>query len=158
MKQQRYHYITLMKMKRETYILLILISLISLNPLYAINWNIGAFGGAYLFIPGPIQEDVIDPRISASASLIFSPLIFNITHDAQMALQLQLTHTTKSQYYGPIYWKEFTTIGTGLEITLGTLKPLSFSLAFIYALQFKDDERGWFDLGIIRTTFIIPFS
>ena len=122
----------------------------------ASGWDLGAFGGSYISIPSPIQSSTPVALSPASASLIYSPFVVSLSEDALVALQLQLTLTTRSLYYGPIYWKSFTTIGGGVEFTLGINKPVAFSLSFVYALQTKDDERGWFGLGIVRSTFIIP--
>ncbi len=139
MERHTYNYINSMIRKKSVYSMLILISLIT-TPLIAIGWDVGTSGGGYLSIPGEIQEDSVTPLMSASISLIYSPLVIQISPEVLLNIPLQVTYTSRSQLYGPIYFKDFTTIASGLEFTLGITKPISISLSMLYAIQVKDDE------------------
>ena len=134
-----------------------LFSLILLLPLGASAWDLGTFGGVYLPIPSTIQQDAIQTLPCTSISIIISPYLIPLSDEILVTPQVQLTYTSHSIYYGPIYWKEFTTLLAGAEFTLHD-KDIAFSLSALYGLQFKNDDRGFLSLGIIRTMFMLPIT
>jgi hypothetical protein len=152
-----YNYIKSMIRKNKMYSIIILFSLITM-PLMAFGWDVGTSGGAFLSIPGPIQEDAVETLPSASFSINYSPLVVETSPATSISLQLQLTHTTRSQLIGPIYFKDFTTIASGIEFEVNIAKPISVSLALLYSLQIQDDERGSFGFIVAKGSFLIPLT
>ena len=142
---------------KRVYSIITLVSLIT-APVLAIGWDIGGSTGAFLSIPGSIQEDAVPPLSSGYFSFSYSPLVIQSSANTHLSFLTQITHTTRSQLYGPIYFKDFTTLATGLEFELSILHPISFSLALLFSLQIEDDERGSFGYLITRGSFIIPLT
>lgn len=137
--------------------MIILISLITM-PLIATGWDVGTSGGVYVSIPGEVQEDALKPLMSATVSLISSPFIITIFPALLISTPIEFTYTTRSQFNGPIYYKDFATIAGGIEFTFGPLTSMSTSISLLYALQIKDDERGWFGFLITKGSFLIPIT
>ncbi len=127
-------------------------------PLIATGWEVETSGGAYVSIPGEVQEDALKPLMSGTISLTYSPLVMRVTPNFYISLPVNVTYTSRSQFNGPIFFKDFTSIAGGAEFTIGVNHPISLSLSLLLALQVKDDERGWFNFFITKGSFLIPIT